>query len=250
MKKTLALYRNLKETSVHYKPSVMRRVNFYVEVIARLHASSMFPCFAGKYSCAGGGRGFYDSPRAFKNAPSERRGISNILSHISVCAKCILVVLVLVEIKAIKNARGSKATAGHRDILVRVTLSRRVSLAMKSGIRCKKTQEHAARVASTAEIKLISRRVLGMLFTHPRSPTVALICPVQRVITAPIYVQVSHREIFKGTKAIAISVSATVPAFRYLPCLVFFRVYRVSRALLKLQDYSCVRLRWPLEIVH
>lgn len=80
----------------------------------------MFPCLAGKYSCAGGGRGFYDSPRAFKDARRERRGISNILSHISGCASRIVVVLVvvvalvLVEIKVIKNARGSKATTGHR----------------------------------------------------------------------------------------------------------------------------------------
>lgn len=72
----------------------------------------MFPCFAGKYSCAGGGRGFYDSPRAFKDAPKERRGILNILSHISDRARRILVVLVLVEIKAIKKRERFESDSG------------------------------------------------------------------------------------------------------------------------------------------
>lgn len=145
----------------------------------------MLPCFAGKYSCAEGGRGFYDSPRAFKDAPRERRGILNILRYISGCARCILVDLVLVEIKAIKNARGSKATAGHR----KHPCSRNTFKASVTGYEKWNMRKRAADVASSAEIKLISRRVPGVLFTHPRSPTVALICPMQRVITAPMHVQ-------------------------------------------------------------
>lgn len=210
----------------------------------------MFPCFAGKYSCAGGGRGFYDSPRAFKDAPRERRGISNILSHISERrARRILVVLVLVEIKAIKNARGPKATAGHRK-----HPCSRNTFKVASVIGCEKwntTLSTRPNVVSSAEIKLISRRSPRHAFyaptlAHGRAYLSGAACNYGADVC--IY-RMSHREIFQryqGRRDLRFGYRA----FRYLSRgLVFSRVYRVWRALVNSRDYFCIRLRrQPLEM--
>lgn len=115
---------------------------------------------------------------------------------------------------------------------------------MKSGIRREKTPS-TRRVVSSAKINLISRRVPSMLFTHPHSPTAALICPMQRVITAPIYVQCESSRNFQRLQGrhglrfgyrLSFSLSLKWPR-------IFSRLSRFTSVGKFVRLFLCIRLR-------